>query len=75
MYLTLVCEPQLMNTEEGIKLLEAKRNNNTSVSSDRVTTDASLDLAAWAACNRTRVSASCRVDSSSLIGCIIPDDN
>ena len=58
MYLTLVCEQHLMDIEEGIKLLKAKRSTKTSVSSDTMTTEAKLDLAAWSACKRTQESAS-----------------
>jgi len=75
MYLTLVYKPHLMNTEEGIKLLKAERSTKTSVSSDTMTTEANLDLAAWSECKSIRVSASSWVDSSSLIGCTTPDDN
>ena len=58
MYLTLVCEPHLINIEEGIKLFKAKRSTKTSVSSNTMTTEANFDLAAWSACKRVRVSAS-----------------
>ena len=58
MYLTLLCEPHLMNTEEGIELLKAKRSTKTSVSSDTMTTEANLDLAAWSECKSIRVSVS-----------------
>ena len=74
-YLTLVCESHLMNTEDGIKLLKAKRSTKTSVSSDTMTTEANLDLTALRECKSIRVSASSWVDSSSLIGCTTPDNN
>ena len=38
MYLTLVCEPHLINIEEGTKLLKVKRSTRTLVSSDTMTT-------------------------------------
>ena len=75
MYLTPVCEPHLMNTEEGIKLLKAKRSTKTSMSSDTMMTEVNLVLAAWSECKSIRVSAYSWVDSSSLIGCTTPDDN
>ena len=75
LYLTLVCEPHLINIEEGTKLLKVKRSTRTSVSSDTMTTEANFNQAAWTACKRIWVSASSWVNSSSLIGCITPGNN
>ena len=57
MYLTLVCEPHLINIEEGTKLLKVKRSTRTSVSSDTMATEANFDQAAWTVCKRIWVSA------------------